>query len=519
MKTRHKKSLVIMSSLSLIAAYAVQPAQANTFVFHDASKISDWAFDAVEFLAEEELLKGNTAGFFDPQRAMTRAEVAVLFTRAFSVSINEDVSTEFKDTQGHWAAKEIASLQTAYPELLTGYPDGTFRPDKPITRAEFAKLFVIMFELEENKHLIIQQEAIIPFQDHNNWAKRYIETLYTYGIAAGINKERTLFAPDKDVTREMVATFFYRYYFEQARLDDVQFIAELTPEGLPPEVTSEPKPKHFNPFANSDTKIVVSHNPFTENIQESLSFLLKDSANNVVQFSTTGLFTQKNNEPYLEGQYVVDVIYRDQLLAAYPVNVRQSKPSHITLKPEIHYVGEPSLIQLKLFNQYKHEINYTPEEIKWKIINKSTGNVVDTVVYDESLQNFVLTSDAGNSEDTLIVQAIHKPTLITTKKEIKLNAKREYDYLMITTIQEDGYFYGYLKDQYGKEIDIPSFNQFKITSSNEDVVESAMISMHKTDRVGYIRFEIAEVKSAGSTRIRIYDEILGKSYTNVIEVK
>ena len=317
----------------------------------------------------------------------------------------------------------------------------------------------------------------------------------------------------------MVATFFYRYYYEQARLDDVQFIAEIIPEGLPPEVSSEPEPKHFNAFAKTDTKIVITHNPFTEKIQEGLSFLLKDSANNVLQSSTNGIFTQENDEPYIEGPYVVDVIYRDQLLAAYPVNVRQSKPSHITLKPEIHYVGEPSLIQLTLFNQYKREISYTLEEIKWKVINKTTGQVVDTVVYDESLQNFVLTSDAANLEDTLIVQAIHKPTLITTKKEIKLNAKREFDYLMITTIQEDGYFYAYSHDQYNKEIDVPSFERFTVTSSNEDVVESAMISMHKTDRIGLIRFEIAEIKSAGSTRVRVHDTISGKSYTNVIEVK
>src|SRR5690606_12096344 len=47
-------------------------------------------------------------------------------------------TTPPSDLRGHWAEKEVTALQEA--GVILGYPDGTFRPDNPVTRAEFVTI-------------------------------------------------------------------------------------------------------------------------------------------------------------------------------------------------------------------------------------------------------------------------------------------------------------------------------------------------------------------------------------------
>lgn len=68
---------------------------------------------------------------------MKRPFILFLFmlTLCISVPSAETAAVTFSDTQGHWAENYI--YQTAGVGLIHGYPDGTFRPDQTITRAEF----------------------------------------------------------------------------------------------------------------------------------------------------------------------------------------------------------------------------------------------------------------------------------------------------------------------------------------------------------------------------------------------
>ncbi|MEA1961350.1 MAG: S-layer homology domain-containing protein [Bacillota bacterium] len=104
-----------------------------------------------------------------------------------------DVSELPDDAAGHWAEKAINQfLQEGY---ITGYPDGQFRPDNTISRAEFTTILVKSFHLQVEKG-----ETFSDTDTH--WASDYISTAAKQGIVNGYSDTR--FGPDDSITREQM---------------------------------------------------------------------------------------------------------------------------------------------------------------------------------------------------------------------------------------------------------------------------------------------------------------------------
>ena len=103
------------------------------------------------------------------------------------------------DIAGNWAYASIEKLVTL--GAITGYPDGTFRPNNDITRAEFVTVLV--------KALKLPPESGPVFADtEGNWAKAYISTAAADGIVTGFNA--THFGPNDLITREQMAAIVVR---------------------------------------------------------------------------------------------------------------------------------------------------------------------------------------------------------------------------------------------------------------------------------------------------------------------
>ena len=83
-------------------------------------------------LANIGVIDGYQDGTFGPQRSITRAELATILARFCDVS--DSSQDYFNDISGSWARKYIN--QAAKAGLVQGYSDGTFRPNQNITRAE-----------------------------------------------------------------------------------------------------------------------------------------------------------------------------------------------------------------------------------------------------------------------------------------------------------------------------------------------------------------------------------------------
>lgn len=142
-------------------------------------------------------LGGYTDGTFGPERNMTRAEVTTMFARLLTEQIEADktYSNTFSDVpKGYWAANYIGYMQQF--GIITGYSDGSFRPDAPVTRAEFAAIASRFEKLTEGS------KSFTDVPD-TYWAARYINFAATRGWVTGYSDGT--FKPENTITRAEVA--------------------------------------------------------------------------------------------------------------------------------------------------------------------------------------------------------------------------------------------------------------------------------------------------------------------------
>lgn len=142
-------------------------------------------------------LSGYANGTFEPDRNMTRAEVTTMFARLLTekMAANQTYSNTFSDVaKSHWAANYIGYMQQF--GIITGYADGSFRPDASVTRAEFAAIASRFERLTEGT----KSFSDVP---GNHWAAKYINFAATRGWVNGYADGT--FRPNNSITRAEVA--------------------------------------------------------------------------------------------------------------------------------------------------------------------------------------------------------------------------------------------------------------------------------------------------------------------------
>jgi len=115
---------MILSSFSF--AFAVD--------FKDAEDFGDYE-DAINALVALGVVRGYEDGTFRPENILTRAELAVLLVESLGYGgLVAGATSNFSDTQNHWSNGYVGIA--AGTGLVLGYPDGTFKPDQPLTYDE-----------------------------------------------------------------------------------------------------------------------------------------------------------------------------------------------------------------------------------------------------------------------------------------------------------------------------------------------------------------------------------------------
>ncbi|KRF07989.1 hypothetical protein ASG89_16250 [Paenibacillus sp. Soil766] len=115
-------------------------------------------------------------------------------TTGNETAVPPDITVKLTDIAEHWANANIQKLIAL--GAVEGYPDGTFKPDNSITRAEFVKFLVAALKLQSKSGKVFKDTS-------SHWAKDDISTASAYGIASGYND--TSFAPDDLISREQMA--------------------------------------------------------------------------------------------------------------------------------------------------------------------------------------------------------------------------------------------------------------------------------------------------------------------------
>jgi uncharacterized repeat protein (TIGR01451 family) len=146
---------------------------------------------------------GDLGEIFGPQRNVTRGEIAAIIARLLHLESTVTGQQFYSDVPStHWTFKYVEAVHRA--GIMTGFPDGTFGPDTPATRANVAVAMIRARGIDPVVFL-----ASSPFPDlSGHWAIKEIETAYVLGIVEGLPDGT--FQPDAPIIRAETVTLIDR---------------------------------------------------------------------------------------------------------------------------------------------------------------------------------------------------------------------------------------------------------------------------------------------------------------------
>ncbi|MEC0093712.1 S-layer homology domain-containing protein [Paenibacillus macquariensis] len=160
--------------------------------FNDTA--THWADKTVKLFTKLGVVKGYEDGSFRPNDSITRGEFASIIFRVFGLT--GSTSTNLSDGKGHWAEDAIIALSSS--GIISGYEDGTFKPDRQITRAEIISIISKLVVLKTTS-------SQGTFKDIDGvWNKDQIQAAASMGLVNGQSTDH--FAPQSNATRAEALT-------------------------------------------------------------------------------------------------------------------------------------------------------------------------------------------------------------------------------------------------------------------------------------------------------------------------
>ncbi|PKM82441.1 MAG: hypothetical protein CVU89_05400 [Firmicutes bacterium HGW-Firmicutes-14] len=206
LRTRRFKTFIAVILVIILISYSYIPAYGMSF-----SDISGyWAKDSITRLASHQIVAGYN-GKFNPKSGVTRAEFAAMIVRAVGLadqaSVARGSATGYRDVDaGHWASGFIIIAREM--GIISGYPDGTFKPSAMIRRDEITSVLVRALGLTPDDTMA---DPVGVFADGDSipaWALDAVRTAYDYRLISGFPDER--FYPAQNATRGETAVLIER---------------------------------------------------------------------------------------------------------------------------------------------------------------------------------------------------------------------------------------------------------------------------------------------------------------------
>ena len=169
---------------------------------------SDWFYEDVLFAHSEGLLKGTAKRTFSPYASTTRAMIATVLWR-MDGSPKADADSRFTDvTSGQWYSAAVAWANEN--GIVRGFGDGTFAPNAPVTREQFAAM-LYRYAQYSGERLQIETD-LTDFKDAgtvSSWARDAMRWAVSNGIITG--KPGKLLDPQGTATRAEIAAMLRRF--------------------------------------------------------------------------------------------------------------------------------------------------------------------------------------------------------------------------------------------------------------------------------------------------------------------
>lgn len=174
-----------------------------------------WAYESITKMTKEGFMSGYRNGTFKPNDPLSREEAASLFSNMLGDTPSIMLASSFSDiTSDRWSSLAIESVARA--NIISGYGDSTYRPEQYMSRQEFAVVADKFLHYQGYRTEDPTALDAIHFSDQKfiaPWAQSSVRELATFGF---INYSTTgLFNPEKYITRAEAAEITYRLLFSK----------------------------------------------------------------------------------------------------------------------------------------------------------------------------------------------------------------------------------------------------------------------------------------------------------------
>ncbi|MCG3088403.1 S-layer homology domain-containing protein [Sporosarcina cyprini] len=190
-----KKLLIAFSAILLLCSLPVTGNAAAKQRFSDVPDTKYFA-QAVNELAERNIIGGYPDGTFKPGNPITRGQAAAIIAKLTNMDLANVKNPNFKDvTESNGYYKAIAALAEA--NIIGGYADGRYGPNDPIKRGQLASILVKAFDLPRYSFYDMKNpfKDVVEYESHGS----SVLILYRLGIAGGTSPDR--FSINAPVTR------------------------------------------------------------------------------------------------------------------------------------------------------------------------------------------------------------------------------------------------------------------------------------------------------------------------------
>jgi hypothetical protein len=156
-----------------------------------------WYNAAVSVICNMGVIRGYKDGTFSPDAMITRGELAAIAARfARQMGAAGAIEVDFSDISDHWANEDISRVVNV--GWVNGYPDGTFKPDNFITRAEFITLVNNILERVPESADDLLADEMTTWHDNAN-----IDEWYYLAIQEATNSHLSLYKDGRAISGKM----------------------------------------------------------------------------------------------------------------------------------------------------------------------------------------------------------------------------------------------------------------------------------------------------------------------------
>lgn len=210
---------------------AVPLSEAATATPKDAVNFSDvpdnyWAKPYIDALSSRDLISGFEEGDFKPDQPVTRAQIANIVSRTFELTSDKE-NLAFGDVASdYWAKDSIAEVVKG--GFMTGFPNNTFEPNSPVTRAQALTTLVTGLGLSAPTNV---QTALSRYSDANTvpkWANEKVAAATAGGIVVNYPNLEQL-NPTEPTTRAELSAMIYQALAKEGIVEPVESVYVVKP--------------------------------------------------------------------------------------------------------------------------------------------------------------------------------------------------------------------------------------------------------------------------------------------------